>query len=56
MQKMSNYLDNSQMIRLEQTLEEVLRSEEIVQLKSSEELLDELNTTFFEKYLDTMSE
>ena len=41
MQKMSNCLDNSQMIRLEKTLEEALRGEDIVSLKPSEELLEE---------------
>ncbi len=41
MQKMSNCLDNNQMIRLEKTLEEALRGEDIVSLKSSEELLEE---------------
>lgn len=41
MQKMSNCLDNSQMISLEKTLEEALRGEDIVSLKPSEELLEE---------------
>ena len=41
MQKMSNCLDNSQMIRLEKTLEEALRGEDKVSLKPSEELLEE---------------
>ena len=41
MQKMSNCLDNSQRIRLEKTLEEALRGEDIVSLKPSEELLEE---------------
>ena len=41
MQKMSNCLDNSQMVRLEKTLEETLRGEDIVSLKPSEELLEE---------------
>ena len=41
MQKMSNCLDNNQMIRLEKTLEEAFRGEDIVSLKSSEELLEE---------------
>ncbi|MBO4782632.1 MAG: hypothetical protein J5522_09560 [Lachnospiraceae bacterium] len=41
MQKMSNCLDNNQMIRLEKTLEEALRGEDIVSLKPSEELLEE---------------
>lgn len=41
MQKMSNCPDNSQMIRLEKTLEEALRGEDIVSLKPSEELLEE---------------
>lgn len=36
MQKMSNCLDNSQMMRLEKTLEEALRGESIVSLKPSE--------------------
>ena len=40
MQKMSNCLDNSQMIRLEKTLEEALRGEDKVSLKPSEELLE----------------
>ena len=30
MQKMSEWLDNNQMIRLEKTLEEVLRNEEVI--------------------------
>ena len=42
MQKMSNCLDNNQMIRLEKTLEEALRGEDKVSLKQSEELLEEL--------------
>lgn len=41
MQKMAEWLDNNQMIRLEKTLEEVLRNEEIIPLKTSEELLEE---------------
>ena len=41
MQKISNWLDNSQMVRLEKTLEEALRGEDIVSLKLSEELLEE---------------
>lgn len=41
MQKMSNCLDNSQMIRLEKALEEALRGEDKVSLKPSEELLEE---------------
>lgn len=41
MQKMAEWLDNNQMIRLEKTLEEVLRSEERIPLKTSEELLEE---------------
>ena len=41
MQKMSNCLDNSQMISLEKTLEEALRGEDRVSLKPSEELLEE---------------
>lgn len=41
MQKMSNCLDNSQMISLEKTLEEAFRGEDIVSLKTSEELLEE---------------
>lgn len=41
MQKMAEWLDNNQMIRLEKTLEEVLRSEEVIPLKTSEELLEE---------------
>ena len=41
MQKMADWLDNNQMIRLEKTLEEVLRSEEVIPIKTSEELLEE---------------
>ena len=41
MQKMSEWLDNNQMIRLEKTLEEVLRNEEVIPIKSSQELLEE---------------
>lgn len=40
-QKMAEWLDNNQMIRLEKILEEVLRSEEVIPLKTSEELLEE---------------
>lgn len=39
MQKMSCYLDNSQLMRLEQTLEDTIKGEEIVPSKSSEALL-----------------
>lgn len=41
MQKMSSYLDNSQLMKLEQTLEDTIKGEEIVPSKSSETLLND---------------
>ena len=41
MQRMSNCLDNSQMIRLEKTLEEALRGKDIVSLKPFQVCWDE---------------
>ncbi len=40
MQRMSKYLDNSQMIKLKHTLDESLRQSEDGPQKSSQELLD----------------